>query len=268
MVYIAGRSYSGSTLLDLLISSHSEAFGLGEVRVLSERKRREGKQHVDRRCTCGAENKAACEFWARVDERLRDRTGPSLRSLDVFDHDQNRAVLDAAFELSGKRLLVDSSKRTDRLEQLLADDTLDVRPIHIVRDPRGEVHAQMKRGHSLREKARMYTRGALELDRILRDRNHLVVRYERLAGSPRAEVERVMTWLGVAPEETQFDWTRQVHHHLAGNRMRFGDNAEIRLDEAWRERLTFREKLTIATMTLPARLPRSGLHRLWPEHWR
>ena len=245
VVYIAARSYSGSTLLDLLISSHSEAAGVGELRMLSERKRRAGLRRNDRPCTCGAKLRTSCAFWRAVFDRTTQEVGRGFDDLDVFDDTHNHAVLDAIHACSGARFLVDSSKRNDRLERLLADDTLDVRTIHLVRDPRAQVYGHIKRGESLAEAAQAYRRETRKTRRLLRGRDHLVVRYERLTREPRTELSRVMDWLGVDFQEAQLDWTAHVHHHLAGNRMRFGGSAEILRDDRWRSGLSPRQKLEI-----------------------
>ena len=46
IVYITGRGYSGSTLLDLLTSSHPDVTSVGEIKSLSARKRRSGRRPV------------------------------------------------------------------------------------------------------------------------------------------------------------------------------------------------------------------------------
>lgn len=268
VVYIAGRGYSGSTLLDLLIGSHSGAVSLGELRALSERTRAKGKRFDQERCTCGAPTLYDCPFWSHIDRRIRTTVDHDLGTIDVYDPDHNRAILSAIGERSGADLVVDSSKQPARLQQLLEDDRLDVRPVHLIRGPLGEVYSHIKRGEDLRHKIRMYNRDTVEIHRMLEGRDHRVVRYEHLARRPREVVAGLMEWLGMAPEADQLAWTTHEHHNISGNPMRFSGSSEIRVDESWRKGLGLRQKLTIALMTVPARQPGTSLYRYWPERWK
>lgn len=264
LVYIAGRGFSGSTLLDLLIGSHSEAISTGELRALSDRTRAKGKNFAEDVCTCGAPRMYDCPFWSMIDRRIVERTRHNLGTIDVYDRDSNRAILDAIHDISGRRFVVDSSKQPERLRQLLADDTLDVRPIHLIREPLGEVYSHVKRGNDLHDKAMMYNRDTIELHRTLQGRDHLTVRYEALVRSPRKHLGRIMKWLGLELEDGQFEWTNHEHHNISGNPMRFSDSHEIRLDRTWRRALTFRQKWAIRWLTLPGRFPGSALW--WPRY--
>lgn len=268
LAYIAGRGYSGSTLLDLLIGSHSQAVSLGELRALSEETRAKGRRFAEDRCTCGAPSLYECPFWSRVSRRLQGTTGRTLGTVDVYAADHNRALLDAIREQSGAPVLVDSSKQPARLRQLLDDASIDVRPIHLTREPLAEVWSHIKRGESLREKVRMYNRDTVTIDRMLRDRDHLVVRYERLANAPRDELTRIMRWLGLPLEEAQLAWTDHEHHNISGNPMRFSGSHDIRLDRSWRDGLSVPQKVLIALTSLPGRYPRSPLFETWPTRWK
>jgi len=98
IIYITSRGHSGSTLLDLLISAHSQVVSVGELKVLP--------RHNNSRCTCGAENIASCPFWIKVDQQLRSGGYPELRALDVGSKnpqvfaDHNRALYEAVAEQS------------------------------------------------------------------------------------------------------------------------------------------------------------------------
>jgi hypothetical protein len=57
VVYVAGYSRSGSTLLDIALGSHPQIVGVGEVTFLLE-----DWAHPRRQCTCGS-GYAECPFW-------------------------------------------------------------------------------------------------------------------------------------------------------------------------------------------------------------
>ena len=273
IIYITGRGYSGSTLLDLLTSSHPDVTSVGEIKSLSARKKSSGRRPVEEPCTCGAPRLPECPFWAEVEKRTRASSGLGLEDIDVYRDDpagfraHNLAVLEAVREVSGCRFIVDSSKDLRRLRRLLDTDGFDVRPIHLVRSPYGVLHSHAKRGHDLTYQAGKYTRTIMRVRRTLSARDHLTIRYEELASSPRAVLRRVMEWIGLAFTEEQLDWPAYEHHNLTGNPMRFSRNREIRQDVSWKTGLSLRQKIRIGRMTFPTRLPGTWLYDLWPSLW-
>jgi hypothetical protein len=67
LVYITGSGRSGSTLLDMLLSTHPDIAALGEVHRFSMSLGRKSAPH---RCTCG-DVIDECEFWSAVIEKLK-----------------------------------------------------------------------------------------------------------------------------------------------------------------------------------------------------
>lgn len=72
IIYIAGSGHSGSTLLDLLLGSHSKIVSLGELGQLSRFFR------DNEPCTCGASIRQ-CDFWISVRQHLLSKS-----QLDLF----------------------------------------------------------------------------------------------------------------------------------------------------------------------------------------
>jgi len=253
IVYIIGVGHSGTTLLDLLISSHSAVTSVGEAITLSK--------NLDARCTCRARPLRACPFWSEVDSALQRRHGLRLHDLDL-DADEvdvllahNRMFYGVVSEVSGGQFIVDSSKRRLRLAALLESGQFDVRPIHIIRSPFGVSYSNIRKGRSWFSHAREYQHNVRGTRQSLRGHDHAVVRYERLAAEPRAELGPLMAWLGLSFEPAQLDWAQAEHHNIGGNRMRFSTDSTIRLDEKWKTALTPAQKLGIVLATFPARFP-------------
>src|SRR5690606_31136679 len=67
VVYIVGAGHSGSTLLDLILGTHSRIESVGEIKRL-ERLYSGGKGSG---CTCG-EPFTACAYWRAIGDRLRE----------------------------------------------------------------------------------------------------------------------------------------------------------------------------------------------------
>lgn len=85
LIYITGSGRSGSTLLDMLLSTHPEIAALGEVHRFSLNLKRDTNPH---RCSCG-ELLRCCEFWKSVLTYLESQ-GVDLDSFATtwreFDH--------------------------------------------------------------------------------------------------------------------------------------------------------------------------------------
>ena len=120
IIYIASLGHSGSTLLDLLISGHPDVVSIGEAKNLNPRT----SPTID--CACPAKRLRDCPFWKRVDARLQRRASLRFRDLDLASADaatflaHNVAFFGAVSELTGRRIIVDSSKSSSRLARLLA----------------------------------------------------------------------------------------------------------------------------------------------------
>ena len=253
IVFISCAGHSGSTLLDMLISSHPDVVSVGEVVRFSSA--------PNSRCACG--RKAwECPFWLAVDEVIRGCTGLTLTDLQLTRGDpetfarHNLALFDAVREVSGKRVIVDSSKRLDRLIPLVASKELDVMPIRLVRNPHGVVHSHVKRGRDWRPYAEEYAKGHIQAKEYLRHRPHIKVRYQRLVEDTPPTLARVMDGIGLEYDPDQLNWAGRLRHNMNGNRkVRYASDSTIRSDTSWREGLTRRQKIGISLVTLGARMP-------------
>ena len=267
VLYITSRGHSGSTLLSLLVSGHSQVVSAGELKMLSN------PDPQRRLCSCHRQVPSECPFWGAVEQRVKDRVGCSLDQLLLMDGGDddlflrhNEALFLSIAEESGSALIVDSSKSLPRLSRLLTVEAQGadfvLHPVHLHRGPFGTANSARKRGETLRQAVYNYTR----LFFLTRERLHgvraLRVYYERLAVAPRAEMARVMGWLNLPLEEGQFQWRDGVRRDIHGNDMRFGSSDQIRLDQSWRQQLTWSQKLGVLIWTLPVRLRSAWLFRL------
>lgn len=118
VIYIVGMGRSGSTLVDILLDSHSRIRSLGGVRRLARYAR-------DQSCACGASSFLDCEFWSDVNQRLTQKNGRNLETVDVHARDRasfdadNKAVFESAAEASGVDYITDNSKSVIRLKRLM-----------------------------------------------------------------------------------------------------------------------------------------------------
>lgn len=73
LIYICSAGHSGSTLLDLLLGSHSRIVSLGEISHLPK------NIALNTRCSCG-EDVGECEFWQSIATRINADTGLDIMS--------------------------------------------------------------------------------------------------------------------------------------------------------------------------------------------
>src|SRR3546814_395618 len=156
IAYIVGLQHCGSTLFDLLLNAHSQAVTAGELFALPDyangRRAKTPETPHGGSCTCGADSIWDCTFWTALDGEVQRRAGIALRDIEIDSSDpgvfaaHNALFFDSLAAVTGARLIVDSSKRLRRLTALLRHATLPVVPIHLLRNPNGQIYSMIKRG--------------------------------------------------------------------------------------------------------------------------
>ena len=251
VIYIAGAAHSGSTLLDMMLNAHPEIISVGEVLKLNNVKYWKSGAVKATRCSCGASGLLQCPFWSRVNERIREMRGKTLADLNVDDyrtHDEecepNSILFEAISEVSGKEFVVDSSKMPRRLDYLLRQKELDVYPIHLIRNPKGQIASVIDRfgivGAILR-----YEVVSAQTRRTVKGVPHGVVHYEDLVLDPEPTLQGILEPLGLKFHPLQLKWAEQVKHSFAGNHARWQTKSELVLDENWKRRLSRTQRLFI-----------------------
>ena len=268
VLYITSRGHSGSTLLSLLVSGHSQVVSAGELKMLTN------PDPQRRLCSCHRRVPSECPFWGEVEQRVMEELGCSLDQLllgdggdDVRFLRHNEVLFSAIAQVSGSSLIVDSSKSLPRLSRLLTvqkqGSAFVLHPVHLHRGPFGSMNSARKRGENIRKASYNYTRLFFLTRQRLLDVDALRVYYEQLASNPREEMARVMSWLNLPLEDDQFQWRDGVRRDIHGNDMRFDNSDQIRLDQSWRHQLSWRQKLGVMIWTFPVRLRSRWLFRLF-----
>lgn len=261
ILYIASLSHSGSTLLDLMLGAHPEGVSVGELKQLGRYARFQKPKHK-LRCSCGADTLLRCEFWNQVNSLTQESIGVTLDMLNVETyehpanfHRDNAALFNAIASVSSSRFIVDSSKSPYRLALLLQDPKLDLFPIFLLRDPRGQICSSIRKEGRLGRLIVTNVRINREIYALVRHRPHAVVHYEALVREPRQTLADLMSAVGLSFDLAQLDWAAPSRHNVAGNRMRRGTSSNLKLDEKWRRQLTPMQKLAISIGTMPGRFP-------------
>ncbi len=238
IAYIASCTHSGSTLINRVLGAHPDAVTLGSVKKLDK------IMHERLECFCGAPNLLECPFWSKIDAELKNQ-GRSLNSLCLrtrknsrFEED-NLALFSAIQKATGAKVLVDSSRRSSRLQRLAKISELEVVPVHLYKTPIAQAGSWRKRGRNLSRFVFDYwRRNARILYACRNDPKAVMLSYEYFCQNPKSELSRLFSVFGldVDPEVLK-SWGAQPIHTLGGNQMKFNTSSEIYLDEGWRKAL-------------------------------
>ena len=287
IVYIVGAGRSGSTVLDTILGNHPQAFSVGELSNLHR------CAWVNNEfCACG-EPAGDCGFWNEVRGRwLGSTPGASIESYlvlrDRFERfgssalwrteaaslyrspsarrylEQTGTLLESIAAVSGRRVIIDSSKTPLRARWLARLPGIDLRLVHLVRDSRAVAWSRkkaLKRNervgvqHDLAARPAWYSVVywtvsnllAARLRRGVRERG-VLVRYEDFVSEPSRELLRIGEACGLdcgpLAEALEAGDSFSVGHTVAGNRLRMGGAVRLKADWDWIERLDESDRRT------------------------
>jgi hypothetical protein len=295
VVYIAGAGRSGSTVLGMLLGALPGTAAVGELRHMWRRGVLD-----DELCGCG-ERFSACPFWTQVGELAFGgwANAPAVRMIELQrevdrfrripavaagrlaprTHARVREYVDtvarvyrAVSETAGDAVVVDTGKSVAFAAMTGRHPGLDVRVLHLVRDPRAVSYSWTRRRampevHS--GEAYMATFSPFQSSLVWLGNNAAAdalrligmpvtdLRYESLVGSPRDRaLARIAGALGRPSSElaalAEDEVAIGVQHTVAGNPARFSNgHVRLRADEEWRTGMRQSDRRVVETVTLP-----------------
>lgn len=297
ILYILGGSRTGSTIVDNVLNEVDGFFSGGEIRFLWERLL-EGR-------LCGCRRPLEdCPIWSgvlklafafpedgRIDvgevadwqrESLRlVRTFEVLRAVDDRTHASRslqafagvtQQLYRALFDVTGARVVVDSSKRASNAAMLGMLSDVEPYFLHLVRDPRAVAHSRQRPklnpdrpipGHmgvsSVFNSATSWLAWNLTSEAVLRrqdPRRGMRLRYEDFAADPRGATATIVRFLDEAEQHLPFVDQKTVrlrgNHTVSGNPARYVHGiVPIREDDEWRSRMPIRQRIAVTVATLP-----------------
>lgn len=274
VAYIAGSGRSGSTILDMMLGAHSDAFSTGQLAELH------ALVDTDGHCTCG-EPVATCSFWGRV---LGSSTNPpglnasnrvskivltarasaiGLTRTEAAEAAASWHVLDTVAATAGARIVVDSSKALLRLARLdRGRERRRLRVIHLVREPRGYVTSlsfstRVEDADGTVGYTRVQRQPAAVVDWLANNLlmfvlgltafrgRYDVVTYERLVSDPEATLARLARTLTIEFEAGMLPPLARADFHLIGGNSARLAFSKLRYDDKWRRKLRRREQFLI-----------------------
>ena len=296
VLFITGFGRSGTTILDNILGEIDGFFSIGEAQYVWDRSGRDNLL-----CGCGEEVQG-CPVWSRVLPRalkglteedlarltaLREGLGPwkavrldrqtpaeaAEASPDLTEYiERTHRFLETTAQITGARVLVDSSKSPSQGFVLTRIPGLEVTTVHLVRDPRAVAHAWQKvkvynpdggenpmlmTRHSPHRSALLWNKWNLAAELMgRRRRRYQRLRYEDFTTDPRGTVRKILALMGEDSARSPFTDPHTVHfeanHSMAGNPSRFKTGAvTIRQDRKWHQALAAHSKVLVTALTWP-----------------
>ncbi len=264
VIMLVGEGHSGSTLLDLIMDSHSQVVGVGEL------------SHYDKHlklgglCSCGRLIKD-CKFWQKVFEDVDSSKLPliyrkkgdflcnkniyfyykdSEKKLDRVDYTNTaEQVYKNILQFSGKKIVFDSSKDYDRAEALIKfNQNLDITLLHLVRDGRGVAYSNIKLGRNGYEFMKKWMISNLKIE-LVKKRNknvrNIFILYEDFVKNPERVLKYILNQVDLSFEDKMLNFGNVIHHQPGGNfNLRIkAKTDEIKLDEKWKRKMSLKDKI-------------------------
>ncbi|MFC1662958.1 hypothetical protein ACFL04_02190 [Patescibacteria group bacterium] len=256
VIYISGLGRSGSTLLDIIISTSPNVFSVGEIYRYNEYK------NDDRLCSCG-KNMTHCNFWSRIitrDIRIVNRANLknyltilrylyfSKKKIGQLSSPENYLLLNQIQNNlpPNTDFILDSSKELGRLIELVNDNRLEVYNIHIVRDGRGTANSFNKMVEG--KKPKNYFISLLKwifvnklIFRYLRlsQVKSLVISYDQFCENPNKYLKTIGSFIDIVIPDNYPEIIRLMdYHNLGGNRLARTEKrkefSQIKKDDNWK----------------------------------
>jgi len=188
---------------------------------------------------------------------LRDRflrLVPFFRGRTKTLQRRNLDIIRLALAVSGKRCLLDTSKPPERMIRLSQIREIDLRAVHLIRDPRGWCYSRKKHsGHPVDMTSSAWVKRNRYIIRLLQalpKDKRMCVRYEGFCHEPQKVMNTLYDLAGLPPAPLPADMDG-ITHHLLGNRMRNRRDSEVREDTSWRQGLSREEIRVIEAKTRP-----------------
>ncbi|MCP4651130.1 MAG: hypothetical protein GY853_13775 [PVC group bacterium] len=183
IVYILGSTRSGSTMLDLMISSNSECTSLGELCLLHKRD-----------CGfCGAK----CKYWKEYKKKF------------------NGNYYETAFKVFKKDILVDSSKKWKWLKERADSESYEYKVIHLVRNGLDRLKFRKgKNGHIKPYVVQAWVNTHRKCEKVRKRYGGILVKYEEI----NQETNRIYEYLGVKWQDRKVKFWEHEHHGLLGSK--------------------------------------------------
>lgn len=237
VVFIMGTAHCGSTLLTMILGSHSDCLSLGEVSNMPEAYRQ--KKPICSVC------QGDCSFWDHsftdqersllaqgFSERRLHRYIPLKLEKTVRGFLKNDQVFNPYSLIASKtneQVLIDSTKTVYWLKKKLAarefqENLLDAHLIHLIRDGRAVMNSYLRRKQAQGMTVQKF--GEMWAQRITNENNFfdsfsggekIRLRYEKFATETEETLKDLCEWLDIGFQPEMVNYWQHQHHEISGN---------------------------------------------------
>ena len=293
IIYLTGFWFSGATILGRSLKSSEEAIYVGEIRDFWTKGLKKNEN-----CSCG-ERFESCSFWTMVTEEYLnsfpsddiEKISKELSEIEktknyfklrkfIKNKDDNyvRQLLDTYLKhteklyesiskVSGKNIIVDSSRLPGRLLALSLSTKIEIFPIYIIRDPRGVINSLIRkdfrnfgeiRNSTFKHILTWNVKNLLSLDSVKKLNSHdtLYLLYKNFTRNPARIFEKIKKSLNCTLNYEEKNGKVSLYlepgHVFTGNRSRH-DTGKITITEdvKWKQELSWQRKVLISATSLP-----------------
>ncbi|MCZ6702813.1 MAG: hypothetical protein O6940_07200 [Ignavibacteria bacterium] len=293
VVYLTGFWYSGATILGRSLKSSEDVIYVGEIRDYWTK----GLKNNDE-CSCG-ERFESCNFWTKVTQEYinsfpAEDMGKISKALNELEKTKNyfklkkyiknknddhvghlldtylkhtEKLYEIISKVSGKNIIVDSSRLPGRLLALSLSTKIEIYPIYIIRDPRGVINSLMKKDIRYYDEIRTSTfkhiltwnvKNLLSLDSIkkINSKDTFYLWYKNFTKNPAQVLDKIKKSLNCTlnyeEENGKVSLYLEPGHVFTGNRSRH-DTGKITITEdlKWIRELSWSKKIFISITSLP-----------------
>ena len=293
VVYLTGFWFSGATILGRSLKSSDEAIYVGEIRDYWTKGLKKNEQ-----CSCG-ERFENCSFWTMVTEEyfsafprmdiekiskdlselektknyfklrkfLKNRNDNYIQQLLDTYLKHTEKLYETIARVSGKDIIVDSSRLPGRLLALSLSTRIEIFPIYIIRDPRGVINSLIKkdfrnygeiRNSIFKHILTWNVKNLLSVDSVkkLNSNDTIYLWYKNFTRNPAQVLEKIKKTLNCTLNYKKENGKVSLHlepgHVFTGNRSRH-DTGKITIaeDTKWKQELSWQRKLLVSITSLP-----------------
>ncbi len=226
VVFVMGGGHCGSTLLDLILGSHTQAFSLGELKSLATYRLEDG-------ALCGI-CKDACPFWdGKVSRRVLRHAflgahsrQPIVQALYKRYGGMQVALYGHLAQAAGVSLLIDSSKSIwwirRQCRAIALRPSTEAYLIHMIRDGRAVANSYLRRypERGMERVATEWARDTKKREAYIQKfsaSRRMTLSYEQLVSDPEGTAGWLCEWLGIEMEPEMLRYWLHDHHLVGGN---------------------------------------------------
>jgi len=293
VVYLTGFWFSGATILGRSLKSSEEVIYVGEIRDYWTKGLKKNEK-----CSCG-ERFENCSFWTKVTEEyinsfpvddikkiskdlnelektknyfklrkfIKNKNDNNFRQLLEIYLKHTEKLYESISKVSGKNIIVDSSRLPSRLLALSLSTKIELFPIYMIRDPRGVINSLIKkdfrnygeiRNSTFKHILTWNAKNLLSLDSVnkLNSNNTLYLWYKNFTRNPAQVLEKIKKILNCTlnyeEESGKVSINLEPGHVFTGNRSRH-DTGKITIteDTKWKQELSWPRKVLVSVTSLP-----------------